>query len=122
MKHKRMCTQSCLIPSIFYRTFHNQNSGQQMPTGQDKTDFQAFLLSAARGIPPPKLLHFHRHLIEYGDKDALPLLEKDLIFYLEAQRFKVCGTYYSHAWRISGILRGNLLFRWIFWSFSSKNV
>ena len=60
-----------------------------MPTGQDKTDFQAFLLSAARGIPPPKLMHFHRHLIEYGDKDALPLLEKDLVFYLEAQRFKV---------------------------------
>ena len=34
-------------------------------------------------------MHFHRHLIEYGDKDALPLLEKDLVFYLEAQRFKV---------------------------------
>ncbi|XP_072031975.1 uncharacterized protein [Amphiura filiformis] len=71
------------------------NSGQQMPTGQDKNEFQTFLLNASRGLPPPKLMYFHRHLIEYGDKDNLPLLEKDLVFYLEAQRFK--DAFYAHS-------------------------
>ena len=60
-----------------------------MPTSQDKNEFQSFLLKTARGVPPEKMMYFHRYLMEYGEKDAMPLLEKDLVFYLEVQRFKV---------------------------------
>ncbi|XP_071834879.1 regulator of G-protein signaling 22-like isoform X3 [Apostichopus japonicus] len=63
-------------------------SGQQMPNAQDKNEFQAMLNRAGKAAPPRKLMAFHRYLIEYGEKEGMPLLDKDLLFYLEAQRLK----------------------------------
>lgn len=67
----------------------SQQSGQQMPNAQDKNEFQAMLNRAGKAAPPRKLMAFHRYLIEYGEKEGMPLLDKDLLFYLEAQRLKV---------------------------------
>ncbi|XP_071809911.1 uncharacterized protein [Asterias amurensis] len=81
-------TQSLVLTWKRRRRGKGPHSGQQMPTSQDKNEFQAFLLKSARGIPPQKMMYFHRYLMEYGEKDTMPLLEKDLVFYLEVQRFK----------------------------------
>ena len=61
-----------------------------MPTTQDKNEFHSILIKSARGLQSHKLMYFHRYLMEYNDKDGgVQYLDKDLIFYLEAQRFKV---------------------------------
>ncbi|XP_041468616.1 uncharacterized protein LOC121418690 isoform X4 [Lytechinus variegatus] len=67
----------------------HRQSGQQMPTAQDKNEFQTLLIKSARGIPSHKLMYFHRYLMDYNGKDGgADYLDKDLVFYLEAQRFK----------------------------------
>lgn len=66
-----------------------------MPNAQDKNEFQAILTRAGKGAPPKKLMAFHRYLIEYGEKEGMPLLDKDLLFYLEAQRLKVSSSVVS---------------------------
>ncbi|XP_033105030.1 uncharacterized protein LOC117107440 isoform X2 [Anneissia japonica] len=63
-------------------------SGQHMPSTQDKNEFMAFLLQLSRGVPPVKMMHFHRYLIVHGEKDGFPMMANDLRFYMEAQRFK----------------------------------
>ncbi|XP_022088623.1 uncharacterized protein LOC110978161 isoform X3 [Acanthaster planci] len=88
-------TQSLVLAWKRRRRGKGPHSGQQMPTSQDKNEFQSFLLKAARGVPPEKMIYFHRYLMEYGEKDAMPLLEKDLVFYLEVQRFKESHHTYS---------------------------
>ncbi|XP_038071568.1 uncharacterized protein LOC119740369 isoform X2 [Patiria miniata] len=88
-------TQSLVLAWKRRRRGKGPHSGQQMPTSQDKNEFQSFLLKSARGVPPAKMMYFHRYLMEYGDKDQMPLLEKDLVFYLEVQRFKEAHHSYS---------------------------
>ncbi|XP_071963188.1 uncharacterized protein [Antedon mediterranea] len=63
-------------------------SGQHMPSPQDKNEFISFLMQLSRGLPPLKMMHFHRYLIEHGERDGFPLMANDLRFYMEAQRFK----------------------------------
>ncbi|XP_030854657.1 uncharacterized protein LOC575237 isoform X3 [Strongylocentrotus purpuratus] len=82
-------TQSMVLAYKRRRRGKGPQSGQQMPTAQDKNEFQTLLIKSARGIPSHKLMYFHRYLMDYNGKDGgAEFLDKDLVFYLEAQRFK----------------------------------
>ncbi|XP_071509749.1 uncharacterized protein [Diadema antillarum] len=87
-------TQSMVLAYKRRRRGKGPQSGQQMPTSQDKNEFHATLIKSARGVPSHKLMYFHRYLMEYNDKEGgAQFLDKDLVFYLEAQRFKeACHT------------------------------
>jgi hypothetical protein len=41
------------------------------------------------------MFYFYKYLTKWGEEDGFPLLDKDLFFYLEVQKFKVrpykCG-------------------------------
>ena len=35
------------------------------------------------------MLYFYKYLLKHGEEDNMPLIDKDLFFYIEVQKFKV---------------------------------
>ena len=68
----------------------SQGTGRLQPTKEDRTSF----IQAAQGCSGKLTFEmelFRRYLIEKDEPEGFPRLEKDLLFYLEVQKFKV-GT------------------------------
>ena len=63
--------------------------GRSQPTREDKVDFLVQLSNASSGQFPIPMLHFYKYLVKHGDEDGMPLIDKDLFFYCEVQKFKV---------------------------------
>ena len=36
-----------------------------------------------------QMLYFYKYLLKHGEEDNMPLIDKDLFFYIEVQKFKV---------------------------------
>ncbi|XP_039594642.1 uncharacterized protein LOC120516777 isoform X2 [Polypterus senegalus] len=62
--------------------------GYAQPTQDNMTSLVQALDSASEGWPTTKVLHFYRHLQTHGPSEGYPLLENNLLFYLEVQKFK----------------------------------
>ena len=35
------------------------------------------------------MLYFYKYLLKHSEEDSMPLIDKDLFFYIEVQKFKV---------------------------------
>ena len=44
---------------------------------------------ASAGHFPLKVLYFYKYLVEHGEQDGMPQIDRDLFFYCECQKFKV---------------------------------
>ncbi|KAE8600101.1 hypothetical protein XENTR_v10013070 [Xenopus tropicalis] len=78
-----------------------QHSAQAPPTSEDKTTFRHALYLAAQGWPTPEVLHFLSYLQTHSAQEGLPLLENNLLCYLEVQKYKNA----HHATPDQGLLR-----------------
>ena len=52
-------------------------------------EFLVALNNAASGKFPMQMLYFYKYLMKHGQEDGFPLIDKDLFFYCEVQKFKV---------------------------------
>lgn len=66
-----------------------QPDGRAQPTREDKVEFLLALSQAAAGRLPLQMLYFLKYLDEHGEEDGIPLIDRDLFFYCEVQKFKV---------------------------------
>ena len=60
------------------------------PTKQDKAEFRTALQRAAAGHLPVRMWLFYEFLVHHGEMESNPRLDKDLFFYCEVLKFKVC--------------------------------
>ncbi|KAL8598265.1 hypothetical protein ACOMHN_035215 [Nucella lapillus] len=82
------------FPSI-RRSKRGKATGRAQPSREDRSEFlQALGLSAA-GQPTISMLYFYKYLLKHGEEDGMPLLDKDLFFYIEVQKFKDISHQYS---------------------------
>lgn len=68
-----------------------QGSGRLQPTKDDRAAFLE-AVQACSGKMTSEMEVFRRYLVVKDDPGAFPRLEKDLLFYMEVQKFKV-GTH-----------------------------
>ena len=73
---------------MYLRSFSLQGSGRINPTKEDRATFLEAVQACAGRITPEMTL-FRRYLLVKDDPGAFPRLEKDLLFYIEVQKFKV---------------------------------
>ena len=66
-----------------------QPDGRAQPTREDKMELLVALSNAAGGHLPLRMLYFYKYLVKNGDEDGCPLIENDLFFYCEVQKFRV---------------------------------
>ncbi|KAK3576327.1 hypothetical protein CHS0354_039734 [Potamilus streckersoni] len=65
------------------------------PHKEDKEEFLKEIKLSSQGDPTLQMLYFYKYLMKYGQEDNMPLIEKDLFFYIEVQKFKDCSHAYS---------------------------
>ncbi len=66
-----------------------QADGRAQPTREDKMEFLVALSNASAGHLPLKMLYFYKYLVKHGEEDGFPLIDNDLFFYCEVQKFRV---------------------------------
>ncbi|XP_074646346.1 uncharacterized protein LOC141902488 [Tubulanus polymorphus] len=70
--------------------------GRAQPSKEDKIDFLLSLNQSAMGHLPLHMLFYYRYLQRWGEEDGFPMLDKDLIFYIEVQKFKECSHEFAN--------------------------
>ncbi|XP_078313752.1 uncharacterized protein LOC111129190 isoform X10 [Crassostrea virginica] len=63
-------------------------TGRAQPTKEDKDEFFKSLKQSAAGHLTLPILFFYKYLLKHGEEDGSPLIDKDLFFYIEVQKFK----------------------------------
>ncbi|ELU03775.1 hypothetical protein CAPTEDRAFT_221083 [Capitella teleta] len=69
-------------------TVTRQPDGRAQPTREDKVEFLLALSQAAAGKLPQQMLYFLKYLDKHSEEDGVPLIDRDLFFYCEVQKFK----------------------------------
>ncbi|XP_021361721.1 uncharacterized protein LOC110455726 isoform X3 [Mizuhopecten yessoensis] len=73
----------------------NVKTGRAQPTKDDREEFFKALKSSAAGHLTLTMLYFYKYLQKHGEEENAPLLDKDLFFYIEVQKFKDGSHAYS---------------------------
>ncbi|XP_033734034.1 uncharacterized protein LOC117323122 isoform X2 [Pecten maximus] len=73
----------------------NTKTGRAQPTKDDREEFFKALKSSAAGHLTLTMLYFYKYLQKHGEEENAPLLDKDLFFYIEVQKFKDCSHAYA---------------------------
>ncbi|XP_069117342.1 regulator of G-protein signaling 22-like isoform X3 [Argopecten irradians] len=73
----------------------NVKTGRAQPTKDDREEFFKALKSSAAGHLTLTMLYFYKYLQKHGEEENAPLLDKDLFFYIEVQKFKDCSHAYA---------------------------
>ncbi|PAA92558.1 hypothetical protein BOX15_Mlig019187g2 [Macrostomum lignano] len=63
-------------------------TGKAPPTKEDKVEFLVALEKNLSGPLSLQMLYFYRYLMQYAVQDKVPHLDKNLFFYVEAQKYK----------------------------------
>nr|XP_034317314.1 regulator of G-protein signaling 22 isoform X16 [Crassostrea gigas] len=63
-------------------------TGRAQPNKEDKDEFFKSLKQSAGGHLTLPMLFFYKYLLKHGEEDGSPLIDKDLFFYIEVQKFK----------------------------------
>ena len=58
-------------------------------TNEDRAEFLDRLIKASTGYFDPQMQAFYKYLSENGETEGRPYADRDLLFFLEAQKFKV---------------------------------
>lgn len=66
-----------------------RQTGRAQPNKEDKDEFFKSLKQSAGGHLTLPMLFFYKYLLKHGEEDGSPLIDKDLFFYIEVQKFKV---------------------------------
>lgn len=64
-------------------------TGRAQPHKDDREEFYKSLKSCASGKMSLQMLYFFKYLLKHSEEDNMPLIDKDLFFYIEVQKFKV---------------------------------
>ncbi|KAL5009301.1 hypothetical protein ScPMuIL_014882 [Solemya velum] len=83
------------------KKFKGKHTGRAQPTKEDREEFFKTLKASAAGQLSLPMLYFYKYLVKHGPEDGVPLIDKSMFFYLEAQKFKDC----SHAFADDELLR-----------------
>jgi len=77
-------------------TGRGRKTGRAPPSKDDKLSFMhALQESTAHGKPTTQMDYFWKYLVKHGDDDNNPLIDKDLVFYLEVQKYKELTHHYN---------------------------
>ncbi|XP_078313746.1 uncharacterized protein LOC111129190 isoform X4 [Crassostrea virginica] len=71
-----------------HRRGRRAKTGRAQPTKEDKDEFFKSLKQSAAGHLTLPILFFYKYLLKHGEEDGSPLIDKDLFFYIEVQKFK----------------------------------
>jgi len=76
---------------IRFLTFKPQcfQTGRSQPHKEDREEFYKSLKTCAAGKMSLQMLYFYKYLVKHSEDDNMPLIDKDLFFYIEVQKFKV---------------------------------
>ena len=64
-------------------------TGRAAVSRDDREEFYKALKLSAGGKMTLQMLYFYKYLLKHGEEDNMPLIDKDLFFYIEVQKFKV---------------------------------
>lgn len=70
-----------------------KGEGKQSATKEDKAELVKYLYEWSIGNYPELFWNYFIHLGDYGQKDGLPFLDKDLLFCIDAVRMRVRFDY-----------------------------
>ncbi|XP_062595139.1 regulator of G-protein signaling 22-like isoform X4 [Saccostrea cucullata] len=78
------------LPSskMSHRRGRRSKTGRAQPNKEDKDEFFKALKQSAGGHLTLPMLFFYKYLLKHGEEDGCPLIDKDLFFYIEVQKFK----------------------------------
>ncbi|KAK2187817.1 hypothetical protein NP493_153g02003 [Ridgeia piscesae] len=65
--------------------------GREQPTKEDKMEFLVALNNSVVGHMPLQMMYFYKYLVHHGDQNKQPLIDRDLFYYWEVQKFKDCN-------------------------------
>ncbi|XP_052275180.1 uncharacterized protein LOC127874696 isoform X4 [Dreissena polymorpha] len=74
--------------------FHSK-TGRSQPHKDDREEFYKALKSCAAGTMSIQMLYFYKYLTKHAEEDNMPLIDKDLFFYIEVQKFKECSHQFA---------------------------
>ncbi|KAL8559659.1 hypothetical protein ACOMHN_008370 [Nucella lapillus] len=81
--------------SGFKGQIREKPTGRSQPSREDKNEFLQALGQSALGQPTILMLYFYKYVFKHGEDDGMPLLDNDLFFYIEVQKFKDCSPAFS---------------------------
>ncbi|XP_069117351.1 regulator of G-protein signaling 22-like isoform X11 [Argopecten irradians] len=81
--------------SMNWKKGRKGKTGRAQPTKDDREEFFKALKSSAAGHLTLTMLYFYKYLQKHGEEENAPLLDKDLFFYIEVQKFKDCSHAYA---------------------------
>ncbi|XP_053375384.1 uncharacterized protein LOC123527871 isoform X6 [Mercenaria mercenaria] len=77
------------------RARFNTKTGRAQPHKDDREEFYKSLKTCASGKMSLQMLYFYKYLLKHSEEDNMPLIDKDLFFYIEVQKFKECSHQFS---------------------------
>ncbi|XP_061163908.1 regulator of G-protein signaling 22-like isoform X6 [Saccostrea echinata] len=83
----RMGTDASLMGGA-WKKGRKGKTGRAQPNKEDKDEFFKALKQSAAGHLTLPMLFFYKYLLKHGEEDGCPLIDKDLFFYIEVQKFK----------------------------------
>ncbi|XP_062595147.1 regulator of G-protein signaling 22-like isoform X12 [Saccostrea cucullata] len=83
----RMGTDASLMGGT-WKKGRKGKTGRAQPNKEDKDEFFKALKQSAGGHLTLPMLFFYKYLLKHGEEDGCPLIDKDLFFYIEVQKFK----------------------------------
>ncbi|XP_065942873.1 regulator of G-protein signaling 22 isoform X10 [Magallana gigas] len=83
----RMGTDASLMGGT-WKKGRKGKTGRAQPNKEDKDEFFKSLKQSAGGHLTLPMLFFYKYLLKHGEEDGSPLIDKDLFFYIEVQKFK----------------------------------
>ena len=89
LEYPRINVSICTGVSLIVLYVVCLQTGRAQPTKEDKDEFFKSLKQSAAGHLTLPILFFYKYLLKHGEEDGSPLIDKDLFFYIEVQKFKV---------------------------------
>ena len=83
-------------------------------------EFLVALNNSVVGHMPLQMMYFYKYLVHHGDQNKQPLIDRDLFYYWEVQKFKVSSHHLCTKADISVNLF-NCIDCWLFWQLSWLN-
>lgn len=84
----RMGNDASMLGGNWNKKGRKGKTGRAQPTKDDREEFYRSLKTSAAGTLTLHMLYFYKYLLKHGEEDGMPLIEKDLFYYIEVQKFK----------------------------------
>ncbi|KAI0239141.1 hypothetical protein LSAT2_010110 [Lamellibrachia satsuma] len=95
LTHRQLSNLSSSSDFMELHPGEQKPDGREQPTKEEKMEFLVALNNSVVGHMPLQMMYFYKYLVFHGEQNKQPLIDRDLFYYWEVQKFKDCNHVFA---------------------------